>query len=393
MDKPIIEFEEKVINGNESNNINNQFDNDKSKIKNKRLYELKSNGILYKIQLEIDSNYLYIKVFELIENKISPFYFKNKFDLNKMLSIFKLSQDQYNNLNKIMELFNDAYDKNNLRISINGNNLNIIVKIRNNSSIEIDCSINLIKNETTISDKFEIVIKEIKNIKNSKNNILNNEKLLFIEKTIKDIQDSTRDKLKCNEELIIQLNFNIVEMNYQIRKNDEEIKALKSDLSKIKYDLKYKYDKYLKNINLNIDAKDIHKNIIQKNGDIQKKNSKLPKPIRKLSNKFPNINEKKKILRFDFNLDDQKNEEGKNFNETQNIFEFLSRLNSSHILGNKINLESINIDKNNLTISHEQINSMKNIEQDILRDSAKIENNHEKDNKNIIINSIKNNNE
>lgn len=162
-----IEFETKIKNGNESNDINKQLNI--SIIK--RVYELKFEDILYQIQIEIDSNYIYIKVFKLIENIIPTFYFRNKFDLQTILSILQLSKDQCEHLNKFMELFNDAYNNKNIKIYLNGDILNIIL-IKKSHSTEISCPINLIKKEITYKEKFEIIVNDIIILKNSINNLL-----------------------------------------------------------------------------------------------------------------------------------------------------------------------------------------------------------------------------
>lgn len=343
MEKCPIEFDAKIKNGYESNNINKQLN--KSKILIKRVYELKFENILYKIQIKIDSNFIYIKVFELIENIISPFYFRNKFDLQQIISILKLSKEQCDNLNKFMELFNDAYNNNNLKISLKEDELNINI-IKKSPFTEINCPINLVKKKITDTEKFEIILNDIIILKNSQNYLLNNEKLLLIESLIKDIQI----ELKENKELIENLNFNIIENNSQIIKNEEEIKSLKDEISKIKNDLQLKYNSFLKNLNIN--TKINQKNIILKmhSQDIQKKNSyKLPEPIIKLSNKPKNIlNENIINSKTEYNLVKLKKKE-------------------------KMNEDKFNIKENNTVIFNNKINLMKDIDQDILRESANME--------------------
>ena len=108
----------------ETNELNNlDFQNEKLYIKD---LELKFNNRHFNLQYLIESNYIYFKLFELKENSISPTYYKKRLDLKTIISSLKIKD---NDLNKILELINNSYNSNNLRLSIKNNNFNILIKI------------------------------------------------------------------------------------------------------------------------------------------------------------------------------------------------------------------------------------------------------------------------
>ena len=144
-------------------------------------YELKLNNITYILQIQIDLNYIYFKLYENKEK--GPFYYYNKFDFNNITNSLKLFPDIYNNLNKVLDLLNIAYNNNKLQLSKMGNNINIIIKLIN-GYIEIDCPIKLNKTQIDIDKKIENIIKDIKNLKNKNNILLTYNKLLKLEEIL-----------------------------------------------------------------------------------------------------------------------------------------------------------------------------------------------------------------
>ena len=111
---------------------------------NKKEYELKYENIVYNLELQIDSNYIYFKLIENKDDDIVPTYYKNKFDLKTITNKLKLYPDIYNDLKKIISLLNDSYNANKVKLSIKENNINVIVTIIF-GNIEVDCPINLIE--------------------------------------------------------------------------------------------------------------------------------------------------------------------------------------------------------------------------------------------------------
>ena len=276
----------------------------------KKEYEIKLNNSLFNLLIKIDSNYIYFRIIEIKENEVPLSYYSNKMHLKSIRTILKLPSKDYNNLSKIMDLYNDAYYNNDINISFEENM--IILRILN-PFIDIDYPIHLHKIKTNIDEKMEIIINNIIFIKKNRNSLLTNEKLDIIENLLKDIKNSTRKKLKQNEELIKQLNYNIIESNFQIKKNDEEIKELKLNILKIKDGI-MRYKNLIFGINFNLKQKYIQNNndIIHKNKDESYNKKKLPDPIKKVSNLFSN--------KIDIRLKNKIEEEKKNISQI-NLFQ------------------------------------------------------------------------
>ena len=131
-------------------------------------YELKFNNIIYILQIQIDLNYIYFQLFENKEK--SQFYYYNTFDLTNIIILLK-QPPEINNLNKIMNLLNTAYNNNKLQLSKISNDINIIIKIINND-IEIDCPIKLNETKFDFTEKIKEIIKDINNLKNNDNKLL-----------------------------------------------------------------------------------------------------------------------------------------------------------------------------------------------------------------------------
>jgi hypothetical protein len=143
-----IEIEKKkeqfLINNNDNNILN--------KIKNDEGYNLKLNNASYNLQIYNDDNYIYFNLFE----KSEMLYYSNKFNLQSIIQLLKLPQDFFDDLNKIKILFNEAYNDNKLSLTEN-NNINIIIKIIYNFD-EINCNIELNKENIGINEKIEFIL-------------------------------------------------------------------------------------------------------------------------------------------------------------------------------------------------------------------------------------------
>ena len=198
----------------------------------KKEYELKYDDKIYNLEIKIDSDYIYFRIYENKDNSIQPIFYKNKFDLKTIAFNLKLYPEVYNSLDKVFSLINDAYNPNKITLSIKNNKMNIIIKVTN-GNIEIDCPINLDEAIPEIDDKFEIVICNINILKTNINNLAN-KKILEIEKIIKDVQILTNKKLEENENKIKELSNKVDKYNSQFEKNENNIKSLQNELSEIK---------------------------------------------------------------------------------------------------------------------------------------------------------------
>ena len=101
------------------------------------------------------------------------YFIENKFNLETIRNLLLLSPTVYDDLTKIMELINQAYNKNKIQISIEDkNNINIIIKITNGNN-EIDHSIQLNKVKVDNKGKIDYILNDIKYFKQNKNLLTN----------------------------------------------------------------------------------------------------------------------------------------------------------------------------------------------------------------------------
>ena len=179
-------------------------------------YELKFNNIIYILQIQIDLNYIYFQLFENKEK--SQFYYYNTFDLTNIIILLK-QPPEINNLNKIMNLLNTAYNNNKLQLSKISNDINIIIKIINND-IEIDCPIKLNETKFDFTEKIKEIIKDINNLKNNDNKLLTYKKIKIIEKILNNHINilekenyNNKIKINCNND-ILKINNNLFNLRF-----------------------------------------------------------------------------------------------------------------------------------------------------------------------------------
>lgn len=323
-----IEIDEKNKNGELNNN-----NNSKTEILEQKVFELKFGNIIYKLKIQIDLKYIYFKLIEFNEDDIPPSYYSKKIDLNTIISALNIFSDTTNNTRKIILFFHNAYINNKLYLNIKGNNISIIIK-KIKDFTEDEYSISLTKTEITINEKIDIILNHIKDLKNNKNILLPDAKLL--EEMIKEIQT----KIKENEKIIKSLNVNIMDCNFQIKKNEEEIKSLKNEISKIKELIKNSLKKYenlnIKSLNQNKSRPNELKNMLSL-PKIQ-----LPQPIKRLST-LEGLNNNKEKSKYNNNLNKLKNEEN-NLSKTQ----IIKKIDFSKITNfKKIEEKDLNVFNNN----------------------------------------------
>ena len=177
-------------------------------------YELKFNNIIYILQIQIDLNYIYFQLFENKEK--SQFYYYNTFDLTNIIILLK-QPPEINNLNKIMNLLNTAYNNNKLQLSKISNDINIIIKIINND-IEIDCPIKLNETKFDFTEKIKEIIKDINNLKNNDNKLLTYKKIKIIEKILNN-HINILEKENYNNKIKINCNNDTLKINNKDMKN------------------------------------------------------------------------------------------------------------------------------------------------------------------------------
>ena len=135
------------------------FDESKKKNKIKKEYKIEINNNKYNLIITIDNEFIEFKVYQL--NDIIFNYYKNKFDLKNINNILDLSFNKYNNLEKVLELIDTAYTNKKLLINCDINNkMDIIIRYIIEYK-EYEYLIPLIKTESDINEKFEVIFNEI----------------------------------------------------------------------------------------------------------------------------------------------------------------------------------------------------------------------------------------
>ena len=215
----------------------------------KKEYKLEMNKNEYNLIITIDEKYINFKLIPI--NDIIFIYYINKFDLNEINNKLGLSFSINDNLDKVMKLVDSCFSNNKLSIKFDINkDINIIIKYPILYD-EHECSLKLIKTESNINEKFEIILNEISLLKKDKN-IEINEKFKNIEKLILDLKDNINKKLEDNLNMINELKDKIEKNKSNLIYNNNIINILKNDIFNIN-DSKMKnkiYEIYNEDINI-----------------------------------------------------------------------------------------------------------------------------------------------
>ena len=255
----------------------------------KKEYSLMLNNKPYLFTISHDNKYIYFIIKE--QNNILFFQYKNEYDLQKIIQYLKLNVNFYNDLNKIIELLDKVFINKKMNISYNEKNdiFNINIKLQEYFQ-EYDSNIILKKKELENNEKFEIIIKEIKEIKND---IIIDQKLEIITKSLNDLKKLINKKLNENSDLIESLRNKITNNETILKTNEKEIQLLKDEISRLKEIISNKKvnkeEKKIKSQIINKKSKN-KENIIKEN-----KNIKINKKIEQ--SYFKNDLEEKKDIK------------------------------------------------------------------------------------------------
>ena len=231
MENPcLVELEEQLcisdIKKEELNNINQ--------------YDLKINNDLYKLKIDISSKGKII--FELRQlNYISFDYYSRTFKYEDILNQLNLDKTKYDNINKILELFD---------LSIKNKNFKITKKDNNNERIFINLEIKekgyiIYLDKTKISEKamLNILIEEINAMKNKDN--VNNKEV--------DVNYMENELNRIDKE--------IIKMNQRKEEIKQKLKSIKGNQESNNKSIKEKERKNEIEIQIQINEEDIDKKI------------------------------------------------------------------------------------------------------------------------------------
>ena len=325
-----------------------------------REYNIKIENDEYNLRIEIDKEYAHF-ILSKIDRQVENIY-KNKMDLITIVNILALNSSKYSNLELILNIFDNFYEKNKIFIKINDDNsCNLLIKIINMFEDEVVKEIKLYKEYMNIEDKFNLLYNKIKtlnipNINNYNHIAYNNE----------------------NENIKNKLN----ELSINMSKREKEIKEINDKLLKLEKEKENEKE-------IKIDDEKINEIINKKMEEIEKKlyndfNEKINNIKNNFSNNINNQNDLIKKINDRTNINNNENNKNniqissKKYNELIENIKLTKKLEKEIEKINKEN-KNINQQNNNLINNYvENNNSDKEIElikEDIKKMYNKIKNN------------------
>ena len=300
-------------------------------IYNYREYNINNENNNYILRLETNNRYLY---FIISSNDNIEYNYKTNMNLSTIVNKLELNSIKYNNLDLILDIFDEVYKNNKLSVDIlNDESCVLIINLFNVLTAK-KYEIKLVKNCMKEKDKFDMLFNQFKLLK--KNNYDN-------------------DKIE-------EMNNKINELNNKIDKKDEEI-----------IDIINKKDLVINEINQKvISLENKIQELENKNIDII---NKYENEIKLLNNKIMNLenNINSSIIKINdsincFNLlKEEKNIDNNNVNKMNNNI-FNDEINKNEIIINneyqekEINLEKINNNKEyEKKINYEFVKDPKNL--------------------------------
>ena len=242
------------------NSLDNCFNKD---IKNQnKEYTLKINNLEYILKISYDTNSILLKIER--KNELLLFNYENKYNYNDIVSILKLPPEIYNETNKVADVLDKAYENKKLFLKFDEDNINLILIVKLSIGFqEIDCPLQINKRYYDINEKFNIILGELKLLKQFKNDFISPQILELYQK-IESLKNLIVNELRKTNEAIQGLLLRNKENKEQLNKNKNEIKLLKDELSYFKeLKNKKKPESTTKN-NLDIKKKQNENNISNK---------------------------------------------------------------------------------------------------------------------------------
>ena len=300
-------------------------------IYNYREYNINNENNNYILRLETNNRYLY---FIISSNDNIEYNYKTNMNLSTIVNKLELNSIKYNNLDLILDIFDEVYKNNKLSIDIlNDESCVLIINLFNVLTAK-KYEIKLVKNCMKEKDKFDMLFNQFKLLK--KNNYDN-------------------DKIE-------EMNNKINELNNKIDKKDEEIKDIinKKDLviNEINQKVISLENKIQELENKNIDIINKYEN------EIKLLNNKIMNLENNINNSIIKINDSINCFNL---LKEEKNIDNNNVNKMNNNI-FNDEINKNEIIINneyqekEINLEKINNNKEyEKKINYEFVKDPKNL--------------------------------
>jgi len=177
---------------------------------NREIYNFKHNNNIYQLSIEIDEADIQFTINKL-SNSID-YYFTNKINIKILLDKLDLNISKFSDSNKLLSLFGQIYQRNNMSINQMDNN-NIILMIKYTLLYEENqYELQLKKTKMTNDDKFNVLYNQIKILTNKikyqddikiMNNQINELKNIINEKNV--IIDELSTKILLQEKILKEI--------------------------------------------------------------------------------------------------------------------------------------------------------------------------------------------
>ena len=227
----------------------------------KKEFDIKMDKKPYKLIVFIENSFINFKLTQIGDN--SKISYENKYNFNDIGNILELNLQEYN-LQKILELIS----KSDIKINIgNQGNINLILNFPSKENKQKIYMLILNRPKLDINEKFDIIIKNINNIKNGNQNLLRDEEFLKLQNLLNELESSINKKFESNRNKLNSLK-NIAQ-DYEIRLNQNKKKTL--DLKTEVKKMEEKFNIYINNNNNN---NNYNNNSINERNDIIKKENK-----------------------------------------------------------------------------------------------------------------------
>ena len=299
-------------------------------IYNYREYNINNENNNYILRLETNNRYLY---FIISSNDNIEYNYKTNMNLSTIVNKLELNSIKYNNLDLILDIFDEVYKNNKLSVDIlNDESCVLIINLFNVLTAK-KYEIKLVKNCMKEKDKFDMLFNQFKLLK--KNNY-DNDKIEEMNNKINELNNKIDKKYEEIKDIINKKDLVINEINQKVISLENKIQELENK----NIDIINKYENEIKLLNnkiMNLEN-NINNSIIKINDSINCFN--LLKEEKNIDNN--NVNKMNNNI---FNDEINKNEIIIN-NEYQEKEINLEKINNNNEYEKKINYEFVKDPKN-----------------------------------------------
>ena len=119
------------------------------------------------MKISYDTNNIFLKIER--KNELLLYNYENKYNYNDIVSILKLPPEIYNESNKVVDVLDKAYENKKLILKFDEDNINMLLIVKLSIGFqEIDCPLQIRKKYYDINEIFNIILGELKSLKQIK---------------------------------------------------------------------------------------------------------------------------------------------------------------------------------------------------------------------------------